>query len=78
MDLKLFTVDSTNGKCNPELQWLEQKLRNALSKVTDEYTKDCIDNNIEVCSSEGVFWGVAFQCLTESRIKNVCEKRKSQ
>lgn len=49
-----------------------------MSKVTDEYTKDCIDNNVEACSSEGVFYGVVFQCLVESRMKNIYEKNKNQ
>lgn len=78
MNLETFTIDCMNGKSNPKLQWIEQKLRTAMSKVTDEYTKDCMDNNVEVCSSEGVFYGVVFQCLVESRMKNIYEKNKNQ
>ena len=75
--MKTMTIDSMNGVINTEFNWLENKTRKVLSKITDEYIKDCIDNDIETLSAEGAFYDMVFQCMTESRIYQSYEHRKN-
>ena len=42
MELNTMTIDHSYGMQNPELEWLEKKLRDTLSEITDEYMKDVI------------------------------------
>lgn len=67
--MKVMTVDHSNGEQNPEFEWLRQKLKESLSEVTDMYMKECFENDIETLSADGAFFEMAFQCLTESRLK---------
>ena len=50
--IKTFTLDSRNGKLNPEIQWIEEQTREALRKVADEFTKNCMENGVEMTSAE--------------------------
>lgn len=76
MGLNTMTIDHSNGMQNPEFEWLEKKLRDSLSEITDEYMKDCFENNIETLSADGAFIYMVFQCLTESRLKYAYKEKQ--
>lgn len=67
--MNTFTTDATHGKMNPDTKEIEVKVREGLAKVTEQFVRDCINNDIEVCSAEGFFYGLVHQYLTESRLK---------
>lgn len=76
--MQTFTLDSNNGKMNPETRWIENKTRERLKEVIEEFVKDCIENDIEMCSSDGLFLEMVFQELTMSRSKQVYELSKKE
>lgn len=76
--MQTFTLDSHNGEMNPGTRWIENKTRERLKEVIEEFVKDCVKNNIEMCSSDGFFLEMVFQELTMSRIKQVCELNKKE
>lgn len=78
MELNTMTIDHSYGMQNPELEWLEKKLRDTLSEITDEYMKDCFDNNMETLSADGAFMWMVFQCLTESRLKYAYREKQEK
>ncbi len=76
--MKTFTLDSLSGEMNTEIKWIENKTRKQLQKVVEEFIKDCIENDIEVCSSDGFFIEMVFQELIMSRSKQVFEVSKKE
>lgn len=74
--MKTMTTDTVNGASNKEFDWLLEKTSKALSKVTDDYIKDCIDNDIETLSADGAFYELVFFCMTESRARLSCKYKK--
>lgn len=76
--MKTFTINSTNGIANNELNWLELKTRDNLTKVTDEFLKDCRDNDVEMLSADGAFYSLVFQCLTDSRLRELGNRKNNQ
>lgn len=74
--MNTFTTDTWYGKSNPVTNELEEKTRKALSKVAEQFIRDCIANDIAVCSADGLFHSLVFQELTTARLKVVDEVRK--
>jgi len=50
--MKTFTLDSRNGELNLEIQWIEEQTRESLRKVADEFTKNCMENGVEMTFAE--------------------------
>lgn len=75
--MKTFSLDSLNGKMNTEIAWIENKTRERLHEIIEDFIKDCIENDIEVCSSDGFFIEMVFQELTMNRSKQVYEISKN-
>lgn len=73
--MKTLTTDTMNGVSNTEFDWLVDKTRKALIKITDEYIKECIENDIETLSADGAFYELVFQCMTESRARQSCKHK---
>lgn len=76
--MKTFTLDSTNGVMNPQTKEVEDRATKQLQEVAYQFIKDCVDNDIEVSSSEGFFYSLAFQALTEARLKYTYELKKAR
>lgn len=76
--MQTFTLDSQYGEMNTNIKWIETKHREKLSKVIEEYTKDCMDNDVEMSSADGVFLEMVFQELTTSRLKLISKRKKLQ
>lgn len=75
--MKTFTNDSLLGKMNPETKWIEEKTRRQLRGVIEGYLNDCIENDVEMTSADGLFFEMVFQELVEIRSKEI-SKRKSE
>lgn len=71
--MKTFTLDSLNGKLNPDIQWIEAQTREKLREVINDYVKNCIENDIEMTSADGLFFEMVIQELTMSRVKQTVE-----
>lgn len=74
--MKTFTLDTWYGKDDPALKGIEDKARKAISAAAEQFIKDCISNDVEVSSAEGLFYNLVFQELTTARLKAVDEVRK--
>ena len=46
--MKTFTLDSRNGKLNPDIRWIETETREELREVINNYIKKCIENDVEM------------------------------
>lgn len=74
--MKTFTLDSCNGKLNPEIEWIENQTREELRKVVERFITYCIKNDVEVTSASGLFYEMVMQELTMVRSKQVYELNK--
>lgn len=71
--MKTFTIDSRNGELNPDIRWIETETREELREVINNYIKKCIENDVEMTSSEGLFFDMVIQELSMARMKQVYE-----
>lgn len=76
--MKTFTLDSRGGKLNPDIEWIEIQTREKLREVVEDFTKNCIENDIEMSSSDGLFFGLVMQEMSMARVKQVSELRKRE
>lgn len=76
--MKSFTLDSRVGKLNPDIEWIEKQTRKKLREVIEDFTKNCIENDIEMTSSDGLFFGLVMQEISIVRVKQVSELRKRE
>lgn len=74
--MKTFTLDSRNGKMNPDIEWIESQTREELRKVVECFIMNCIMNDVEVTSASGLFYEMVMQELTMIRSKQVFELNK--
>ena len=74
--MKTFTLDSCNGKMNPDIEWIESQTREELRKVVECFITKCIKNDVEVTSASGLFCEMVMQELTMIRSKQVYELNK--
>lgn len=75
--MRTFTLDSLNGKMNPDIEWIENQTREELRKVIEFFITNCIKNDVEVTSASGLFYEMAMQELTMIRSKHVYELNKT-
>ena len=75
--MKTFTLDSYNGKLNPDIEWIEKQTREDLRKVVECFITNCIKNDVEVTSASGLFYEMVMQELTMIRSKQVFELNKN-
>ena len=54
------------------------KYENKLLSVMEEYINDCIEENIEVGSADGMMYCLMFQTLTDARMKATYENMKAR
>lgn len=74
--MRTFTLDSLNGKMNPDIKWIESQTREELRKVVEYFILNCIMNDVEVTSASGLFYEMVMQELTMIRSKQVFELNK--
>ena len=74
--MNTFTMDTWYGKMNPDTNEMEAKMRSQLSSTIEEYIRYCINNDMEVSSAEGFFYGLVFQQMAEARLKVVDDFKK--
>lgn len=63
---------------NPDVEWIEIQTREKLREVIEDFTKNCIENDIEMSSSDGLFFELVMQEISMARAKQVSELRKRE
>ena len=76
--MKTFTLDSRGGKLNPDIEWIKTQTREKLREVVNGFMMNCIENDVETTSTDGLFLEMVFQELTMARSKQVSELRKKE
>lgn len=76
--MKTFTLDSRNGKLNPDIEWIETQTREKLRVVVNDFMMNCIKNDVEMTSADGLFFEMVMQELTMARSKHISEFRKRE
>lgn len=76
--MNTFTLDSRGGKLNPDYEWIETQTREKLRDVIKDFTMNCIKNDIEMTSADGLFFGLVMQELSMVRVTQVSELRKRE
>lgn len=66
--MRTFTLDSRNGKMNPDIEWIESQTREELRKVVKCFITNCIMNDVEVTSASGLFYEMVMQELTMTSV----------
>lgn len=62
------------GDIHPDFLKLAQKTEGKLKELIQEYVKECFENNIDSCSSDGFFLNIAAHELTMYRSKLLYEE----
>lgn len=71
--MKTFTLDSRGGELNSEIKWIEEQTREKLKEVVDDFIKNCIQNDVEMTSTDGLFLEMVMQELIMYRSKQIFE-----
>lgn len=64
------------GEIHPDFLELTQKTERKLREFIQEYVRECFDNNIDSCSSDGFFLNIAAHELAMYRSKLLYEEHK--
>ncbi len=78
MELKTMTTDAFWGKENPEFGELIESLRNDLNIILEKFLRECMDNQIECSSADGMFLESACACLARQRMYMSLERKKKE
>lgn len=75
-EVRGFTKDSEYGVFNEELNYIREKYESKLLNIMEGYINDCIEENIEVSSADGMMYCLISQAITYARAKVTDEKKK--
>lgn len=76
--LKTLSVDEFGTNIPEELVPFVRKYHDKLEIFTEEFVKDCIEENIDYCSAYGFVFSRAMGLLTMKYSKALCEKEKQE
>lgn len=68
-ELKTICSDVYGMEDSKEMQEFIEKHGKAIYEVAESFVEDCVKNNIEYCSANGIFWSLAMGKLTTAYAK---------
>lgn len=76
--LKTLSIDALGTTAPEELIPFVEKYHNKLETFTEEFVKDCIEQNIDYCSAYGFVFSRAMSLLTMKYSKALYEIEKHE